>query len=289
MTLTTGSNGQLSIGSSISAGNQSVLLGPGAGGTGLGSTSIGKYAGGFTTGTDNVAIGQDAGMSVTTGNENIMIGSHTGRAAGGVTTNKTGDNNIGIGACSASEALSSPSTSQTFQALTSGARNVALGGASATNMTTGNNNLCLGHGAGQNITTGDHNICIKAPAPSASGDTQLAIGGWLTGDSSYNITVTGNVTAYSDERLKTQIQTLDGKKVLEMRGVEFIKDGVKGSGVIAQELEKIAPELVQTAVDEMGTKSVAYGNITGYLIEAIKEQQSEIDELKDLVKQLLEK
>jgi|TARA_B110000902_G_scaffold230089_1_gene271304 hypothetical protein len=99
------------------------------------------------------------------------------------------------------------------------------------------------------------------------------------------ITSTGNVTAYSDERLKSDIQTLDGKKVLQMRGVSFTKDGEAGSGVIAQELEKIAPELVHDGE----YKSVAYGNITGYLIEAVKEQQKEIDELKSLVKQLLEK
>jgi hypothetical protein len=100
-----------------------------------------------------------------------------------------------------------------------------------------------------------------------------------------NITASANVTAYSDERLKSDIQTLDGKKVLQMRGVSFTKEGKEGSGVIAQELEKIAPELVQDGE----YKSVAYGNITGYLIEAIKEQQKEIDELKLLVKQLLEK
>jgi hypothetical protein len=64
-----------------------------------------------------------------------------------------------------------------------------------------------------------------------------------------------------------------------MRGVSFIKDNKKGSGVIAQELEKIAPELVSTT-DE-GIKSVAYGNITGYLIEAIKELKQEIEELKN--------
>ena len=100
-----------------------------------------------------------------------------------------------------------------------------------------------------------------------------------------NILASGNVTAYSDERLKSDIQTLDGKKVLQMRGVSFTKDGESGSGVIAQELEVIAPELVI----EGEYKSVAYGNITGYLIEAIKDQQSEIDELKTLVKKLMEK
>jgi hypothetical protein len=100
-----------------------------------------------------------------------------------------------------------------------------------------------------------------------------------------NILASGNVTAYSDERLKSDIQTLDGSKVLQMRGVSFTKDGEFGSGVIAQELEKIAPELVHDGE----YKSVAYGNITGYLIEAVKEQQKEIDELKSLVKQLLEK
>ena len=55
------------------------------------------------------------------------------------------------------------------------------------------------------------------------------------------------------------------------------KDGKKGSGVIAQELQKIAPELVN---NDSKYKSVAYGNITGYLIEAIKELKAEIEELK---------
>jgi hypothetical protein len=62
-----------------------------------------------------------------------------------------------------------------------------------------------------------------------------------------------------------------------MRGVSFTKDGKKGSGVIAQELEKVAPELVMDGE----FKSVAYGNLVGYLIEAIKELKAEIDELKN--------
>ena len=104
--------------------------------------------------------------------------------------------------------------------------------------------------------------------------------------SSGDFTATGNVTAYSDERLKSDIETLDPKKTLQMRGVEFTKDGKKGSGVIAQELEKIAPELV---LNEGEYKSVAYGNLSGYLIETIKDQQKQIDELKTLVEKLMEK
>ena len=106
--------------------------------------------------------------------------------------------------------------------------------------------------------------------------------------SSGAITSSGNITAFSDERLKDNIQTLDGKKALQMRGVSFIRDGKEGSGVIAQEIEKIAPELVITADDEQGTKSVAYGNLVGYLIEAIKDQQDQIEYMKSEIKVLKE-
>lgn len=97
-------------------------------------------------------------------------------------------------------------------------------------------------------------------------------------DTSGNFTASGNVTAYSDERLKDNIKTLDGSKVYEMRGVSFTKEGQAGSGVIAQELQKVAPELVN---DNGEYLSVAYGNVVGYLIEAIKELKAEIEELKE--------
>ena len=95
------------------------------------------------------------------------------------------------------------------------------------------------------------------------------------------VTATGDVVAYSDEKLKTDIKTLDGSKVYKMRGVSFIKDEKEGSGVIAQELEKVAPELVN---NDSEYKSVAYGNITGYLIEAIKDLKQEIEQLKKQIK-----
>ena len=98
-----------------------------------------------------------------------------------------------------------------------------------------------------------------------------------------NITATGTVqgaevTATSDERLKSDIQTIDNAldKVMNMRGVSYIKQAEKGVGVIAQEIEKVLPEVVTDGE----YKSVAYGNIVGVLIEAIKEQQKQIDELK---------
>ena len=68
-----------------------------------------------------------------------------------------------------------------------------------------------------------------------------------------------------------------------MRGVSFTRKdtGKESSGVIAQELQEIAPELV---TDTDGTLGVSYGNLTGYLIEAIKELKAEIEELKKQIK-----
>ena len=92
------------------------------------------------------------------------------------------------------------------------------------------------------------------------------------------LVVTGDVTAFSDERLKSDVKTIDNAldKVMNMRGVSYTKQAEKGVGVVAQEIEKVLPEVVTDGE----YKSVAYGNIVGVLIEAIKEQQKQIDELK---------
>ena len=104
-------------------------------------------------------------------------------------------------------------------------------------------------------------------------------------DNSGNVTATGNVTAYSDENLKENIETIPNAldSVKQMRGVNFVKKDTKeaGTGVIAQEIQKIVPEVVLE--DATGTLSVAYGNLVGYLIEAIKDQQKQIDELKSKI------
>jgi len=63
-----------------------------------------------------------------------------------------------------------------------------------------------------------------------------------------------------------------------MRGVSFERNSVNDSGVIAQELELVAPELVTT--DEEGYKAVAYSHVIGYLIEAVKHLKEEVETLK---------
>lgn len=96
------------------------------------------------------------------------------------------------------------------------------------------------------------------------------------------ITASGDITAFSDARVKENVETLPNalESVKQMRGVTYNKIGEEKQsvGVIAQELEEVVPQLVHT--DEDGMKSVAYGNITAVLIEALKEQQAQIEELK---------
>jgi len=97
-----------------------------------------------------------------------------------------------------------------------------------------------------------------------------------------NITASGTVTSNSDASLKTNVETITDavSKVLNLRGVmfDYIATGRRGTGVIAQEIETVLPEVV--IEDDKGIKSVAYGNVIGLLIEAIKEQQQTIEELK---------
>jgi hypothetical protein len=103
-------------------------------------------------------------------------------------------------------------------------------------------------------------------------------------------TFNNNVTAFSDRRLKSDIQTIENglEKVEQLRGVTYIRDdnvdGGQQLGVIAQEVEEVFPQVVLTADDERGTKSVDYGRLTGALIEAIKELSAKVKELEGELK-----
>jgi len=138
-----------------------------------------------------------------------------------------------------------------------------------------NNNLTVGGVVDITDTTDSSDATGDTGALRCEGGASIAkklfVGSAITGSN--------DVIAFSDIKLKDNIQTLDGKKVLDMRGVSFTRKdtGKESSGVIAQEIQEVAPELVH---DTNGTLGVAYGNLVGYLIEAIKDQQKQIDELR---------
>ena len=101
----------------------------------------------------------------------------------------------------------------------------------------------------------------------------------VTGD----INATGDVTAFSDESIKENVEVIEDAvdKVQQLNGYTFDRTDIETSrqtGVIAQEVLKVLPEAVG---EKDGIHTVAYGNMVGLLIEAIKEQQGQIDSLKE--------
>lgn len=102
-------------------------------------------------------------------------------------------------------------------------------------------------------------------------------------DGSGNVTASANITAYSDIRIKTNIEKITSAldKVSQLNGYTFDRTDIETSrqtGVIAQEVLKVLPEAVISV--ENGTYGVAYGNMVGLLIEAIKELRTEVAELR---------
>jgi hypothetical protein len=138
-----------------------------------------------------------------------------------------------------------------------------------------------------------HRGAVYATNMGLDSDNVFRIGGWSAGanrlqmDMSGNLTMAGDVTAYSDARVKENIVTVDNalNKVLALRGVYYNRidsdDKKTKIGVIAQETLQVVPEVVNQ--DAAGMYNVSYGNLAGLFIEAFKEQQKEIEELKTLI------
>ncbi len=126
------------------------------------------------------------------------------------------------------------------------------------------------------ITGSDTADTLEAESTLTYDGSTLAVTGAIT--ASTTITASGNITAFSDERLKTDVETIENAldKVMNLRGVTYTKSAEKGMGVIAQEVEKVIPEVVEDGE----YKSVAYGNLVGVLIEAIKDLKKEVEILK---------
>lgn len=101
-------------------------------------------------------------------------------------------------------------------------------------------------------------------------------------DVSGNITASGDIVSTSDISLKENVQPILNpiEKVKELNGYTFNRIGQqkRSVGLMAQEVEKVLPEAVMKNRD--GIKSLAYGNLIALLVETVKEQQKQIDELR---------
>ena len=126
-------------------------------------------------------------------------------------------------------------------------------------------------------------------------------GGTFTGSIAVqgSITATGEITAYySDSRLKTNVSKIDGalNKVMAINGYTYDSSELAESlglpkhmdqiGLMADEVEAVLPELVtQSAI--AGYKTIRYDKVVSVLVNAVKEQQAQIEELQALVKKTL--
>ena len=180
--------------------------------------------------------------------------------------NTTADSSVGIG-----------SSGDNLSLYAGAAARATL--SSAGNLSVTGNLTCLG--IDDNATSvavtidASENVGIKNVNPTVALDVTGAI------------LASADITAYSDIRLKTDIQAITGAldKVDQLWGVTFLRsdegDGVRHTGLIAQELQAVLPEAVRVGTDANRTLSVAYGNTVGLLVEAIKELRAEVEALKN--------
>ena len=149
---------------------------------------------------------------------------------------------------------------------------LSIDGARFSLLSTGGNGIKY-NGLSVTISNGDNIISVSSDAVDISSPLSV------TGD----INATGDVTAFSDESIKENVEVIEDAvdKVQQLNGYTFDRTDIETSrqtGVIAQEVLKVLPEAVG---ETDGIHTVAYGNMVGLLIEAIKEQQGQIDSLKE--------
>lgn len=217
---------------------------------------------------NSIAIGSDA---ITGGENSIALGNgaSTGQYHNSVA--------IGNGASASENSIALGSS-----AVTGGENSIALGnGASSSQY---NNSVVIGNGstvgADNSIILGNgtHNVGIGKTNPA----TKLDVNGEVQAIS-FNAT--------SDIRLKKNISNLSNvlENVCKLQGIEFIisddESQRKQLGFVAQDVEEIFPQLVQTENSEEKYKSISYANTCAVLVEAIKEIRSEMNAENTLLKQ----
>ncbi len=279
------------------------------------STFLGEYAGlnDDLTNNFNTAIGKSAMYTNTTGVGNTAVGVNTlynhtadGATAVGINAlynNTTGVNNTSIGAYASNNN-------------TTGFQNTSIGAYALYNNTTGANNTVIGQNAGRNATgsgnifigigsgineTGDNKLYIEN-----SGSTTPLVYGefdtdYLQVNGNFDVGVSGDGTVarsnawntFSDRRWKTNFKKIENAlgKLNQINGYYYNwkdkKDQSLQIGVIAQEIEAVLPEIVNT--DKNGYKSVDYSKISALLIQVAKEQQSILENQEAKIEELSKK
>jgi len=249
------------------------------------NTFYGYYSGHKNTGNNNTFLGSDCGNSNTSGTSNTFIGKTTGWY------NSTGNYNVLVG-------MNAGQYNQT------GSNNTLIGygagqGGYNTNIT---GNTCVGYNAGAANTVSNRLFIDNSSAtrPLIYGEfdnRKVVINGNNTDNpSNYTLYVNGTSggdyawNSLSDLRLKKDIKAISNAldKVKNLRGVNYKwKEPISGEeglqiGFIAQEVEKILPEVVRKGE----TYSMQYAPVTAVLVEAVKEQQSQIESLKAEIEEL---
>ena len=134
-----------------------------------------------------------------------------------------------------------------------------------------------------NVASARSNLGLgtMATKSAASYDATIDSKASLSGATFTGVVTAPNFVSSSDARLKSDIETIADALTLvcALRGVRFTMDGTRQIGVVAQEVEPVLPEVVRA--DEAGQLSVAYGNITGLLIEAIKDLAARVAVLEE--------
>ena len=169
---------------------------------------------------------------------------------------------------------------------------------SLANLTSGNNNTALGYMAYASASDATNQIVIGYQA-TGQADNSVVLGNsdvtaiYMAEDSGAtiyagNATFNGDVVIQSDARLKSNIVSLGSTlpKLLQIDGKSYEMKGKQKIGVLAQEIQEVFPELVSEDDNEM--LAVNYQGLVPVLINALKEQQSEIETYRDEVSELKE-
>jgi hypothetical protein len=238
---------------------------------------------GLTMGVSNTAVGFFSLFSDTTGSNNTAVGAAT-------LALNTGEINTAIGA----GALFSNTT---------GTGNTATGSVALFNNTAGGSNTALGLGAGSNVTTANNVICIGARVSGANTSNTCFIGNvsgvGIMGDN-VKVTSSGQLgVAMSSARFKQNIKPMENasESILALKPVTFRykkeidPDGIRQFGLVAEDVEKVNPDLVGHGADGK-VYTVRYEAVNAMLLNeflkehrTVQEQQKEIDALKAELKE----